>query len=64
MSPIATRILILGGYGTFGGHLATLLAGDARVSLLIAGRSLSQAQAFIGLIVNYRGWLELRHFVN
>src|SRR3984957_18514907 len=46
MNPIPTRVLILGGYGTFGGRLAQLLAGDARLTLLIAGRSLSQAQAF------------------
>jgi len=33
------RILILGGYGTFGGRLARLLADDSRLTLLIAGRS-------------------------
>jgi hypothetical protein len=41
-----TKVLILGGYGTFGGRLAQLLARDARVDLLIAGRSLSHAQSF------------------
>ena len=46
MSPISSRILILGGYGTFGGRLAQLLAGDARVTLLIGGRSFEQAQTF------------------
>ena len=46
MSPIPTKVLILGGYGTFGGRLAQLLAGDARVTLLIAGRSLAKAQTF------------------
>lgn len=46
MNPISTKVLILGGYGTFGGRLAHLLAGDARVTLLIAGRSLSKAQTF------------------
>jgi Domain of unknown function (DUF4166)/Saccharopine dehydrogenase NADP binding domain len=40
------KVLILGGYGTFGGRLAQLLAGDARVKLLIGGRSLERAQAF------------------
>jgi hypothetical protein len=40
------KILILGGYGTFGGRLARMLAGDASVTLLIAGRSLEKAQAF------------------
>lgn len=40
------RILILGGYGTFGGRLARLLAEEPRVTLLIAGRSLAKAAAF------------------
>lgn len=37
------RILIVGGYGTFGGRLVELLEHDARLTLLIAGRSLEQA---------------------
>jgi len=41
-----TTILILGGYGTFGGRLATLLAGDDRLSLVIAGRSQTRAATF------------------
>lgn len=41
------RILILGGYGTFGGRLAELLARDERLTLIIAGRSASKASAFI-----------------
>lgn len=40
------RVLILGGYGTFGGRLAALLADEARLTLIVAGRSLTQAQAF------------------
>ena len=40
------RVLILGGYGTFGGRLAELLRDEARVELIIAGRSLSSAKAF------------------
>lgn len=40
------KILILGGYGTFGGRLAHLLADRADLTLLIAGRSLSRAEAF------------------
>ena len=39
------KILILGGYGVFGGRLARLLA-DADLTILIAGRDLSKAQAF------------------
>lgn len=41
------KILILGGYGTFGGRLAELLATDTRLTLLIAGRSFTKAQAVI-----------------
>jgi hypothetical protein len=40
------RILILGGYGVFGGRLAELLADVAELELLISGRSLAKAQAF------------------
>lgn len=43
-------ILIVGGYGTFGGRLAQLLAEDARITLLIAGRSLPKAQTFIATL--------------
>ncbi len=40
------RILIVGGYGTFGGRLVELLEDEARLTLLIAGRSLEQASAY------------------
>lgn len=40
------KILILGGYGTFGGRLAYLLANDERLTVLIAGRSKQKADAF------------------
>jgi len=40
------RVLILGGYGTFGGRLARLLADEARLTLIIAGPSREQAAAF------------------
>jgi hypothetical protein len=43
------RLLIVGGYGTFGGRLVELLDNDARLTLLVAGRSLEQARAFCGL---------------
>lgn len=39
------RILIVGGYGTFGGRLARLLI-DERLTLLVAGRSLDSARRF------------------
>lgn len=37
------KILILGGYGSFGARLARMLSDDARITLLIAGRSLQKA---------------------
>src|SRR5687768_17052538 len=40
------NILILGGYGTFGGRLAHLLAEEEKLTLLIAGRSLQKAKNF------------------
>jgi Domain of unknown function (DUF4166)/Saccharopine dehydrogenase NADP binding domain len=46
MSAAPRKILILGGYGVFGGRLAQLLAPDARLMLIVAGRSLQKAQAF------------------
>jgi hypothetical protein len=46
MTQLPCRILILGGYGIFGGRLAQLLADEPRVTLIIAGRSLAKAEAF------------------
>jgi hypothetical protein len=46
MASRQLKVLILGGYGTFGGRLAQLLADEARLTLMIAGRSLAKAQAF------------------
>jgi hypothetical protein len=40
------RILIVGGYGTFGGRLVELLENEAKLTLLVAGRSLGQAHAY------------------
>lgn len=40
------KILVLGGYGVFGGRLCELLAPDARLQLMVAGRSVSKAQSF------------------
>jgi len=40
------RVLILGGYGSFGGRLARLLAAEPGVELLIAGRGEARAAAF------------------
>jgi hypothetical protein len=40
------RVLIVGGYGAFGGRLVRLLADEARLTVLVAGRSRTTAEAF------------------
>src|SRR5262249_15834180 len=45
------KVLILGGYGTFGGRLARLLADEPALTLLIAGRSHAKAATFCGELV-------------
>lgn len=40
------KLLIIGGYGTFGGRLARLLADEARLTIMIGGRSLHKAANF------------------
>ena len=44
--PSAMKILILGGYGVFGGRLAGLLADIDGLNILIAGRSSEKAREF------------------
>jgi len=39
-------VLIIGGYGVFGGKLAQALARDASLDVVVAGRDLQRAQAF------------------
>jgi hypothetical protein len=39
-------VLIIGGYGTFGGRLCDLLADEPRLTLIVAGRSLAKAETF------------------
>jgi NAD(P)-dependent dehydrogenase (short-subunit alcohol dehydrogenase family) len=43
---MVSRVLILGGYGNFGSHIARRLAADANIQLLIGGRSPAKAEAF------------------
>jgi hypothetical protein len=44
------KILIIGGYGTFGGRLAELLAEETALTLLIAGRSEAKAAKFVATL--------------
>ena len=48
MSPLIDRltVLIVGGYGTFGGRIVQLLENEPRLTLIVAGRSLKKANAF------------------
>ncbi len=40
------KLLIIGGYGIFGGRLVQLLADEPRLTMVIAGRSLKKAEFF------------------
>lgn len=46
MTEARCKVLILGGYGTFGGRLARLLSNESALTLVIAGRSEARAAAF------------------
>ena len=43
----ATKVLVIGGYGVFGGRLIQLLEDEPRLNLLVAGRSAGHASAFV-----------------
>ncbi len=42
-----TRIVVLGGYGHFGGRICRALANDSNLSLVVAGRNLTAASNFV-----------------
>jgi hypothetical protein len=46
MTPALLPVLIVGGYGTFGGRLAELLAHEPKLRVIVAGRSRALAEAF------------------
>ena len=41
------RVLIVGGYGVFGGRLVALLEDEPRLTLIVAGRSLQRAEELV-----------------
>lgn len=47
MTAARTKLLIIGGYGTFGGRLVRLLLDETRLDIVVAGRSLQKAQTFV-----------------
>ncbi|MBX5038451.1 SDR family oxidoreductase [Rhizobium lentis] len=55
MSGERLSLLIIGGYGTFGGRLAQLLGEEPRLRLLIAGRSLEKADDFVADLRSPKG---------
>ena len=46
MTSQSLRVLVIGGYGVFGGRLIRLLADEEDLTLLVAGRSKTKAEAF------------------
>ncbi len=53
------KILILGGYGVFGGRLAELLSDLPELELIIAGRNIGKARAFCD---RYQGRVRVRPY--
>lgn len=51
------RVLIVGGYGTFGGRLVRLLADEPGFTVLVGGRSLAKAQSFCAGLPSARATL-------
>lgn len=47
MSQKTLKLLVIGGYGTFGGRLVRLLEKEPRLTIIVAGRSLHKAKSFI-----------------
>ena len=41
------KVLIVGGYGVFGGRIVELLEDDSRLTLFVGGRSVARANAFV-----------------
>jgi hypothetical protein len=54
----ALKILIVGGYGTFGRRLVELLESEPRLTLIVAGRSRSKAETFCKSRPNAQATLE------
>ena len=42
------KLLIVGGYATFGGRIVQLLENEPRLTVIVAGRSLAKAEAWCG----------------
>ena len=51
----ACRVLVLGGYGHFGGRICRALAADPNIRLIIAGRNIEAARAFAEQLATITG---------
>jgi saccharopine dehydrogenase-like NADP-dependent oxidoreductase len=51
----AMKVMVLGGYGSFGARISRALAGDARIQLLVAGRDGLRAAAFAATLPGAQG---------
>jgi hypothetical protein len=51
------NVLIVGGYGTFGGRIVELLENESRLTLIVAGRSLEKARTFCNVRTTARAQL-------
>ncbi|CAF1531636.1 unnamed protein product [Rotaria sp. Silwood1] len=56
------KILIIGGYGTFGSRLVRLLANESQLTLLIAGRSIKHAEELCNKLRGYAATTRALHF--
>jgi hypothetical protein len=56
--PTPFRILILGGYGLFGGRIVSALSADADLCLIVAGRDLASAQRMCANIASPQAELQ------
>jgi hypothetical protein len=52
------RILVLGGYGLFGSHISRTLAGDAGLTIIVAGRDRARAERLVAGIDAPRAQVE------
>ena len=43
------KILIVGGYGTFGGRLVDLVSNTADLEIIVAGRNITKGKAFVAV---------------
>ncbi len=56
------RVLVVGGYGVFGGRIVELLQNEPRLTLVVAGRTLRKAQAYCAARGNVAVELEAARF--